>query len=197
MGNRLTKIYTRNGDDGNTSLATGERVGKDCLQIKVQGDLDELNSSIACVLSHTLSNQINDVLIAVQHQLFNIGGELSAPQCELTNQSHVEWLERWIDFFNDALPPLKEFILPGGDGAVSHCHLARTVCRRAERHLVEWSRDNKLKDYQLRPELIQYINRLSDLLFVLCRAIEKENDIQPSFWKKDLTLPEPSSNSNK
>lgn len=186
MGNRLTKIYTRSGDDGSTGLATGERVGKDCLLIKAQGDLDELNSNIACVRANDVSPIIDTLLIAIQHHLFNIGGELSAPQCTLTTTSDIDWLERWIDHFNEHLPALKEFILPGGDAAVAHCHVARTVCRRAERNLVEWSRTNKM-----RPELIQYINRLSDLLFVLARVIEADKNCSSTYWDKDLALPEP------
>jgi cob(I)alamin adenosyltransferase len=186
MGNRLTKIYTRKGDDGSTGLATGERVGKDCLLIKAQGDLDELNSNIACVCAHKINKEIEILLVAVQHHLFNIGGELSAPQCTLTNTSDIDWLERWIDFLNEDLPPLKEFILPGGDAATAHCHVARTVCRRAERSFVELSRNN-----QIRPELIQYINRLSDLLFVIARVIETSKDCRSTCWNKDLVLPEP------
>ncbi|MDW3096247.1 MAG: cob(I)yrinic acid a,c-diamide adenosyltransferase [Gammaproteobacteria bacterium] len=186
MGNRLTKIYTRKGDDGNTSLATGERVGKDCLLIKAQGDLDELNSNIACVRAFEVSQQVEAILIAIQHHLFNIGGELSAPQCALTKNNDIEWLEQWIDFFNESLPPLEEFILPGGDAAVAHCHVARTVCRRAERNLVEWSHDNGL-----RAQLIQYINRLSDLLFVLARVIEENKNCTPTYWNKDFPLPKP------
>ena len=186
MGNRLTKIYTRKGDDGSTGLASGERVGKDCLLIKAQGDLDELNSNIACVRAHDIDSKINTLLIAVQHHLFNIGGELSAPQCSLTNSDDIAWLERWIDYFNQDLSPLKEFILPGGDAAVAHCHVARTVCRRAERNLVEWSRNN-----EMRPELIQYVNRLSDLLFVLARVIEADKKCASTYWDKDLILPEP------
>ena len=169
MGNRLTKIYTRKGDDGSTGLASGERVGKDCLLIKAQGDLDELNSNIACVRAYNNDNHIEELLVAVQHHLFNVGGELSAPQCDLTSAGDIEWLERWIDYFNADLPPLKEFILPGGEAAVAHCHVARTVCRRAERNLVEWSRE-----HSVRAELIQYINRLSDFLFVLARVMEKK-----------------------
>ena len=186
MGNRLTKIYTRKGDDGTTSLASGERVSKDCLLIKAQGDLDELNSTVACVRAYSVDSQIETLLIAVQHHLFNIGGELSAPQCSLTNAGDIEWLERWIDYFNAELPPLEEFILPGGDAAVAHCHVARTVCRRAERNLVEWSRDNTI-----RSELIQYMNRLSDLLFVLARVLEINNNSASTYWNKDLELPEP------
>lgn len=186
MGNRLTKIYTRNGDDGTTGLASGERVSKDCLLIKAQGDLDELNSSIACVRAYSDDKKLDTLLVAVQHHLFNVGGELSAPQCDLTSANDVKWLERWIDYFNTDLPPLKEFILPGGDAAVAHCHLARTVCRRAERNLVEWSRENPV-----RAELIQYINRLSDLLFVLARVIERNNQSKSTCWDKDLELPEP------
>ncbi len=186
MSNRLTKIYTRKGDDGTTGLATGERVSKDCLLIKAQGDLDELNASIACLLAQSVSKQIETLLIVVQHHLFNIGGELSAPQCSLTKANDVKWLECWIDYFNLDLPPLKEFILPGGNAAVAHCHLARTVCRRAERNLVEWSRNNKV-----RPELIQYVNRLSDLLFVLTRIIQKSDHSKSTYWNRDLELPEP------
>ncbi len=186
MGNRLTKIYTRTGDDGSTGIASGERVGKDCMLIMAHGDLDELNASIACVRANSVSPRVEEVLIAIQHHLFNIGGELSAPQCNLTSANDIEWLERWIDSLNADLPTLKEFILPGGDAAVAHCHLARTVCRRAERNLVQWSRQN-----EVRPELIQYINRLSDLLFVLARTIEKDKRCGSTYWEKNLTLPEP------
>ncbi len=187
MGNRLTKIYTRNGDDGSTGLATGERVGKDSLLIKAQGDIDELNASIACVQANQLNQKIEGLLVAIQHHLFNIGGELSAPQCALTNNSDIDWLERWIDFYNEDLPPLKEFVLPGGNAAVAHCHVSRTVCRRAERSLVEWSRNS-----DMRIELIQYINRLSDLLFVLARVLETEKKCVSTYWNKDLVLPKPS-----
>ena len=187
MGNRLTKIYTRTGDDGSTGLATGERVSKDCSLIKAQGDLDELNANLACVLVHSVEqDEVCAIIRAVQHQLFNVGAELSAPQCELTHADDILWLERWIDHFNQGLAPLKDFILPGGDAAVAHCHVARTVCRRAERHLVEWSHE-----HVIRTELVQYVNRLSDLLFVLCRVIEKLKKTAPSYWQKDLKLPEP------
>jgi len=186
MGNRLTKIYTRKGDDGSTAMATGERVNKDSLIIKAQGDVDELNASIACIRANQVNQQIEHLLIAIQHQLFNIGGELSAPQCALTNHSNIDWLERWIDFFNQDLPPLKEFILPGGDSSVAYCHVARTVCRRAERSLVECSHSNKL-----RLELVQYLNRLSDLLFVLARVLEKNQQCRPTYWNKNIVPPEP------
>lgn len=186
MGNRLTKIYTRTGDDGSTGLATGERVGKDCLLIKAQGDLDELNANLACVLAQCVSPEVEKILVAVQHHLFNIGGELSAPQCALSSEDDIVWLEQWIDYFNESLPTLKEFILPGGDAAVAHCHVARTVCRRAERNLVEWSRQ-----HELRAELIQYINRLSDLLFVIGRIIERDKQSTPTYWNKEFILPKP------
>jgi len=186
MANRLTKIYTRKGDDGSTGLASGERVGKDCLQIKTQGDIDELNSSIACIRANQSDKQLDYLLIAIQHHLFNIGGELSAPQCLLTKQDDIDWLERWIDYFNSDLPPLKDFILPSADKAVAHCHLSRAMCRRAERSLVEWSREQ-----EVRAELIQYINRLSDLLFVLCRVFESKHRASPTYWEKDFTPPEP------
>ena len=186
MGKRLTKIYTRTGDDGTTSLATGERVSKDCLLIKAQGDLDELNANLACMLAQSPNEQIQQIVIAVQHHLFNIGGELSAPQCNLTSADDISWLERWIDYFNKQLPALEEFILPGGDAAVAHCHVARTVCRRAERNLVEWAHENAV-----RAELIQYVNRLSDLLFVLARVIEADHKLKASYWDRNFTVPEP------
>jgi len=186
MGNRLSKIYTRTGDDGTTGLATGERVSKSCLLIKAQGDLDELNANLACVIASGVSENIRKLIITIQHHLFNIGGELSAPQCILTQENDIVWLERWIDHFNETLPPLKEFILPAGNLAVARCHVARTVCRRAERHLVEWSHSN-----HVRAELVQYINRLSDLLFVTARIIEKESNCTSNYWNKNLVPPEP------
>jgi cob(I)alamin adenosyltransferase len=166
-------------------------VSKDSLLIKAQGDLDELNANIACVLAHSVSPQIESILLAVQHHLFNIGGELSAPQFSLCSHADVDWLEQWIDHFNASLPALKEFILPGGDAAVAHCHVARTVCRRAERSLIECSHEKTLRN-----ELIQYINRLSDLLFVIGRVIERDAQSTPTYWKKDLHLPKPPNANN-
>ena len=149
--------------------------------------MDELNANLACVLVHSSEeSEVCAIILALQHQLFNVGGELSAPQCELTHAADILWLEQWIDHFNQDLPALKDFILPGGDAAVAHCHVARTVCRRAERHLVEWS-----SEHELRVELLQYVNRLSDLLFVLCRVLEKLKQTAPSYWQKDLKLPQP------
>ncbi len=186
MNYRLTKIYTRKGDDGSTSLASGERVSKDCLQIKAQGDIDELNSSLACVRANQTNQLLEDLLICIHHHLFNIGGELSAPNSLLVHQHDVDWLERWIDHFNKDLPPLKDFILPGRDPAVAQCHVARAVCRRAERSLVEWSRSNSV-----RSELSRYLNRLSDLLFVLARVLENNSHGPSTCWNKHLVLPEP------
>lgn len=186
MGNRLTKIYTRTGDDGTTGLASGERINKDSILIKAQGDLDELNANIACVIAHSVSPQLESILLTVQHHLFNIGGELSAPEFSITSHADVLWLEQWIDYFNQGLPALKEFILPGGNIAVAHCHVARTVCRRTERHMVACSRENTM-----RSELIQYINRLSDLLFVIGRVIERDKQSTPTYWDNELTLPKP------
>ena len=186
MGERLTKIYTRTGDDGSTGLASGERVGKDCLLIQAQGDLDELNAHIASLRAHNTHQSINQLLVAIQHHLFNLGGELSAPECDLTHSSEILWLESWIDHFNQSLPPLEDFILPGDDICVAQCHVARTVCRRTERNLVQWSRD-----HDVRPELLQYINRLSDLLFVIGRVIEADNNQTTTLWEKNLALPQP------
>ena len=186
MGKRLTKIYTRTGDDGSTGTASGERVGKDCLLIHAQGDLDELNSHLGSLRAHNTNAQIESLLIVIQHHLFNIGGELSAPECDLTHAAEIIWLETWIDHFNAGLPALEDFIISGGDICVAQCHIARTVCRRTERHLVHWSRD-----HDVREELLKYINRLSDLLFVLARVLESERGHQPTLWNKNLVLPQP------
>tara|TARA_R110002049_G_scaffold182041_2_gene349617 strand:- start:41801 stop:42367 length:567 start_codon:yes stop_codon:yes gene_type:complete len=186
MVNRLTKIYTRKGDNGSTGLASGERVSKDCLLIKAQGDVDELNSNIACIRAFDVNDQTDSLLVAIQHHLFNIGAELSAPQCTYITNSDVDWLEQWIDYFNQDLPPLKEFILPGGNAAVAHCHVTRTVCRRTERSLVELTHSN-----EIRTLLIQYINRLSDMLFVLARVIAASLHCSTTYWDKELVLPTP------
>ena len=177
MGNRLSKIYTRTGDDGTTGLGDGTRVAKDSLRVDAMGDVDELNSVIGLLLTETVPDILVDLLTQVQHDLFNLGGEICIPDYVILQQANIDNLEEAIDTLNDTLEPLKEFILPGGTKAAAYCHLARTVCRRAERKLITLARDEKVTAISL-----QYLNRLSDLLFVLCRVINKEAGVSDVLW---------------
>ena len=136
MANRLSKIYTRTGDDGTTGLGDGTRVAKDSLRVDAMGDVDELNSIIGLMLTEHVPEILTDLLTQVQHDLFNLGGEICIPDYVILQQANIDNLEEAIDTLNDDLAPLKEFILPGGTKAASFCHLARTVCRRAERKLI-------------------------------------------------------------
>ena len=170
MGHRLTKIYTRTGDNGSTSLGDGTRVGKDNLRIAVIGEIDELNSCIGVLLAENLPTEVKACLTDIQHDLFDLGGELCLPGHVGIVQGQVERLEKTLDTFNDDLSPLKEFILPGGSRAASLAHLARTVCRRAERSLVKLSNSDNVSEASR-----NYINRLSDLLFVLGRVLNREH----------------------
>jgi cob(I)alamin adenosyltransferase len=180
MGNRLSKIYTRTGDSGTTGLGDGTRVPKDSLRVHAMGDVDELNSVIGIMLTEPISDQITDCLTAVQHDLFNLGGEICMPNMELIKAERITSLETTLDAFNDSLAPLKEFILPGGSRAAAYCHLARTVCRRAERVMHTLHSEEKLTATSL-----QYINRLSDLLFVLCRVLNKEAGEPDVLWNNE------------
>lgn len=177
MGHRLSKIYTRTGDDGTTGLADGSRVGKDSARVEAMGAVDELNSLIGVVLSHAVPGAVDACLTDVQHALFDLGGELAIPGAETVRAGYVEGLERTLDAFNEKLPPLKEFILPGGGPAAVAAHVARAVCRRAERRLLTLSRAEPVN-----PESCRYLNRLSDLLFVLTRvlAIESGGEV---YWQ--------------
>ncbi len=136
MGHRLSKIYTRTGDDGTTGLGDGSRIEKDSPRVTAYGTVDELNSTVALVLAEPVPERVRDCLLDVQHRLFDLGGELCIPGHTAISDRHVTQLEEWLDAFNESLPPLKDFILPGGGRAAGCCHLARTVCRRAERVLV-------------------------------------------------------------
>lgn len=185
MGKRLTKIYTRIGDDGSTGMADGSRVAKDSAVIEAIGDVDELNCCIGLVLTHSLPDEIRRLLVDIQHQLFDLGGELSYPPYSKIDNEKVQWLEASLDKFNEALPPLKEFVLPGGTPAAAACHLARAVCRRAERGLVSWRRSSP----GLNKQLLIYMNRLSDLLFVLCRVLADFEGQSETLWRSDK-LPE-------
>jgi cob(I)alamin adenosyltransferase len=181
MGKRLTRIYTRSGDDGCTGMADGSRVAKDSTVIQAIGEVDELNCCIGLVLTQPLPDEVKQVLVEIQHQLFDLGGELSYPPYSKIDSEKVLWLENHLDRFNEPLPPLKEFILPGGTPAAAACHLARAVCRRAERRLVSWQR----KSPGLNRQLLIYMNRLSDLLFVLCRVLANYEGQSETPWRSD------------
>src|ERR1700736_1486869 len=163
MGNRLSKIYTRAGDDGTTGLGDGSRVPKDSVRVEAYGTVDELNSALGVLLAlPKLPPEVTACLIEVQHELFDMGGELCIPGHLAITAAQVVRLERTLDGFNAPLPPLKEFIPPGGGPASAACHLARTVARRAERRVCTLARSEKVS-----PEVAKYLNRLSDLLFVI------------------------------
>jgi cob(I)alamin adenosyltransferase len=166
MGYRLSKIYTRTGDQGETGLGDGARVPKDGLRVETLGDVDELNSHIGVVLSQDVPGSVRECLEEVQHDLFHLGGELAVPGRQAIDAEDISALEEVLDGFNKDLPPLREFVLPGGGPAAAACYVARAVCRRAERHLVALSRTEPVNADGLR-----YLNRLSDLLFVLARTL--------------------------
>src|SRR5437879_1002039 len=169
MGNRLSKIYTRTGDDGTTGLGDGSRVPKDSVRVEAYGTVDELNSAVGVLLAVPgLPPAVGACLTQVQHELFDLGGELCIPGHRLITGAQVTQLEQALDGFNEALPPLKEFILPGGGPAAAACHLSRTIARRAERRVWALARVEAV-----RPEVTQYLNRLSDLLFVLARVLAR------------------------
>ncbi|MGY0558125.1 MULTISPECIES: cob(I)yrinic acid a,c-diamide adenosyltransferase [unclassified Lysobacter] len=180
MGNRLSKIYTRTGDDGSTGLGDGSRVAKDSARVNAYGTVDEANSAIGLVLASEVPDDIRTLLIAVQHQLFDLGGELCIPGHAAITDADVDRLEQHLDQFNQDLPALKEFILPGGGEASARCHIARTVVRRAERATITLSRDESV-----RPEAVRYLNRLSDLLFVLCRVLARASGHGEVTWQHE------------
>jgi cob(I)alamin adenosyltransferase len=177
MGNRLSKIYTRTGDKGTTGLGDGSRVDKDDLRVETFGSVDELNSVIGLVLASELDATIRNCLTRTQHELFDLGGELCMPGCILIPEECVTQLETDLDHFNEDLPPLKDFILPGGSEPAARCHLARTVCRRAERLMVSLAKVEDINEISLR-----YLNRLSDLLFVLARALARADNGSEVLW---------------
>ena len=180
MGNRLSKIYTKTGDDGTTGLGDGSRIAKDSARVAAYGTVDEANSAIGLVLACDIAQDIAALLTTVQHQLFDLGGELCIPGHAAIFDRDVAALEQALDAFNDPLPPLKDFILPGGGEAAARCHLARTIVRRAERETVTLARHEAV-----RPEAIRYLNRLSDLLFVLARVLARASGHGEVLWKHD------------
>jgi len=180
MGNRLSKIYTRTGDEGSTGLGDGSRVPKDSLRVETYGTIDELNSTIGVVLAVPgLPEPVGTCLTNVQHDLFDLGGELCIPGNRLVTAAYTQRLEAVLDAFNDTLPPLAEFILPGGGPAAAACHLARTVCRRAERLCWSLAREETVS-----PDALTYMNRLSDLLFVVARVLARHENGSEIFWRR-------------
>jgi len=181
MGNRLSKIYTRTGDDGTTGLGDGSRVAKDSLRVEAFGTVDELNSAIGMLLAtRDIPPGVGASLTEVQHELFDLGGELCIPGHRAITAEQVTRLERSLDDFNDTLPPLKEFILPGGGPAAAACHMARAIARRAERRVWALSRAESVS-----PEAAKYLNRLSDLLFVLARVLARHERGAEVLWRHD------------
>jgi cob(I)alamin adenosyltransferase len=183
LGHRLSKIYTRTGDDGTTGLANGERVAKSDARVEAYGDVDETNSALGVLLAEpSLPEAVRSCLTRVQHELFDVGAELSLPGYRRIGAAHVADLERDLDALNAALPPLVEFVLPGGNRAAALCHVARTICRRAERRA--WT---AAKTAPLNDEMLRYLNRLSDLLFVAARVLAREGGGQETLWKSSRT----------
>lgn len=180
MGHRLSKIATRTGDNGTTGLADGSRIDKDHPRIAAMGDIDELNSAIGLILIHPLPDEISVQLNDIQHRLFDLGGELSMPGQGFISEQHVICLDEALETLNTDLPPLKEFILPGGSPAAAHCHMARTICRRAERSVIASGRETALNHHA-----IAYLNRLSDLLFVMARILTRGNNHDEPQWRSN------------
>ncbi len=179
MGKRLTRITTRTGDDGTTGLGDGSRVAKDDIRVQAMGDVDELNSMIGLLLTEPVPDQVRDDLIAIQHDLFDLGGELCIPGFENLDASQVARLDQNLDHYNADLPRLAEFILPGGTRAAAIAHLCRTICRRAERSVVQLARESAA-----RPVCRQYLNRLSDLMFVLARVLNRFGQGRDVLWEQ-------------
>ena len=184
MGNRLTQIATRTGDAGTTGLGNNQRVSKNSLRVHAMGDVDELNSHIGLLLCEDLPADVRELLVEIQHQLFNLGGELSVPGFELLKAEAVQALDEALEHYNAQLPRLQEFILPAGTRAASQAHICRTVARRAERHVVALGQEEAINDAPR-----QYLNRLSDLMFVLARVLNRHRpDGQGGddvYWKSE------------
>ena len=180
MGHRLSKITTRTGDDGSTGLGDGTRVTKDSERIEALGAIDELNSSIGMLLAEVLPEDLRELLLDVQHSLFDLGGELSIPGYTLLSEADVSKIEVYLEKYNKNLPSLKDFILPGGSKAAALCHVARSSCRRAERKVVSLSKSGEVS-----PLAQQYLNRLSDLLFVLARYLNRHAKVGDVIWQRD------------
>ncbi len=180
MGNRLTQIATRTGDNGTTGLGDNQRVSKDSLRVHAMGEVDELNSNIGVLLCEELPADVRELLVEIQHQLFNLGGELSIPGFELLKPEAVLALDEALARHNEQLPRLQEFILPAGSRAAALAHVCRTVARRAERAVVALGKEEAIKEAPR-----QYLNRLSDLMFVLARVLNRMNGGDDVYWKSE------------
>ena len=180
MGYRLSKIYTRKGDNGTTGMADGSRVSKDSLLMHAIGEVDELNCMLGLVVNKCQVEGLKENIITIQHDLFNLGGELAMPGYDKINHSRIEWLESTLDQMNEELMPLEEFILPGGAEDAGFCHMARAMCRRVERSMVSLNKEQSMKI-----EITAYINRLSDWLFVASRILNKSQGVVEIYWQSD------------
>ncbi len=180
MGNRLSAIATRTGDNGTTGLGNNQRVSKNSLRVHAMGEVDELNSHIGVLLCEDMPVAVRDLLVEVQHQLFNLGGELSIPGFELLKAEALLVLDQALEDHNESLPKLQEFILPAGTRAAALAHVCRTVARRAERHVVALGQEEALNETPR-----QYLNRLSDLMFVLARVLNRMNGGDDVYWKSE------------
>ena len=180
MGNRLTQIATRTGDAGTTGLGNNQRVSKNSLRVHAMGDVDELNSHIGLLLCEELPADVHELLVEIQHQLFNLGGELSIPGYELLKPEAVLALDEALATHNERLPRLQEFILPAGTRAAAQAHVCRTVARRAERAVVALGNEEAIREAPR-----QYLNRLSDLMFVLARVLNRMNGGDDIYWKSE------------
>ena len=190
MGNRLSKIATRTGDDGTTGLGDGSRVRKDDTRIAAIGEVDELNSHIGVLLCEPLPDDVRAALTAIQHDLFDLGGELCMPGHAIVTDAHLARLDGWLAEYNATLPPLKEFILPGGSRAAALAHVCRTVCRRAERLIVALGAEQEARaaspsDAPLVQMPRRYVNRLSDLMFVFARVLNRAAGGADVLWRHD------------
>lgn len=179
MGHRLSKIYTRTGDDGTTGLGDGSRIDKDHARMQAIGSIDELNSHLGLLIAELpQGDDYAALLVRIQHDLFDLGGELAVPGYTLVSAERIDELEKSLDELNEDLPPLKNFILPGGSKPAALCHMARSVCRRAERDLIRLNRENEVNDTSRK-----YLNRLSDFLFVMARLLARRGDGEEVLWQ--------------
>lgn len=181
MSNRLSKITTRTGDSGTTGLGDGSRIHKSAARVQALGDIDELNSQLGVLLTVPMQETHRRLLTNIQNALFDLGGEVSIPTYRVVTDAHLLVLDNAIAALNASLPPLKEFILPGGSNAAAYCHVARTVARRAERSVAAIM--NTAEDVS--PLALQYLNRLSDLLFVLCRVFNRDAGLADVCWSRE------------
>ncbi|WP_404363433.1 cob(I)yrinic acid a,c-diamide adenosyltransferase [Marinobacter sp.] len=180
MGNRLSKIYTRTGDDGSTGLADGSRIAKNAQRVDAMGSADELSCQIGVLIEELEpADDLAGVLRKIQHHLFDLGGEFAIPGSSMVGENRVAWLEETLDHYNKPLPALKNFILPGGSKAAAQCHMARAICRRAERVVVALSHEDSIN-----PAARHYLNRLSDLLFVIARVLARREGAREILWEQ-------------